>query len=282
MTAQLGAAAIAHLQDWQCRSENLADDITVAPVAALAATLDRDDPAPAVGTELRPCGIGFISCPVIAKANWAWTVMPSAAASCRLCHSPVACGPVAGCVGNRKSYCAWVSVLIALSSIESVEHKGGRSSELVFVLAANVMIRDVRPAVASLDTEVTRGADKGYDAAEFIEAQHCLKVTPHVAVPRCFMKSFSGADIPLVCAATTGGAAGTRPMARGTRGRDRRGLPHGHCGLLDARSRTMQAISRRGTRCCARTVPRSSRPPATPATHSIDLFDSGRFRESRM
>jgi transposase len=47
--------------------------------------------------------------------------------------------------------------------------------------AAKVMIRDARQATASADTEVTLGADKGYDAAEFIEALHRMKVTPHVA-----------------------------------------------------------------------------------------------------
>ena len=47
--------------------------------------------------------------------------------------------------------------------------------------AAKVMIRDARQATTSADTEVTLGADKGYDAAEFIEELHRMKVTPHVA-----------------------------------------------------------------------------------------------------
>lgn len=47
--------------------------------------------------------------------------------------------------------------------------------------AAKAMIMDARQATASPDTEVTLGADKGYDAAEFIEAPHRMKVTPHVA-----------------------------------------------------------------------------------------------------
>lgn len=47
--------------------------------------------------------------------------------------------------------------------------------------AAKAMIRDARQATASPDTEVTLGADKGYDAAEFIDALHRMKVTPHVA-----------------------------------------------------------------------------------------------------
>ncbi|MNV52118.1 Transposase DDE domain protein [compost metagenome] len=47
--------------------------------------------------------------------------------------------------------------------------------------AAKAMIRDARQATASADTEVTLGADKGYDAAEFIEEMHRMKVTPHLA-----------------------------------------------------------------------------------------------------
>ena len=42
------------LQAWQGRSETLADDVTAAPVRALAATLDRDDAPPEVGTALPP------------------------------------------------------------------------------------------------------------------------------------------------------------------------------------------------------------------------------------
>jgi len=47
--------------------------------------------------------------------------------------------------------------------------------------AAKAMIKDARQAVADADVEVTLGADKGYDAAEFIEELQRLKVTPHVA-----------------------------------------------------------------------------------------------------
>jgi len=47
--------------------------------------------------------------------------------------------------------------------------------------AAKAMIKDARQAVADPQIEVTLGADKGYDAAEFIEELERLKVTPHVA-----------------------------------------------------------------------------------------------------
>ena len=47
--------------------------------------------------------------------------------------------------------------------------------------AAKVMLNDARQAAVDPDTEITVGADKGYDAQEFIEACLEMKVTPHVA-----------------------------------------------------------------------------------------------------
>jgi hypothetical protein len=46
--------------------------------------------------------------------------------------------------------------------------------------AAKVMINDVRQAQAD-ETTLTLGADKGYDAQEFIEALQEMNVLPHVA-----------------------------------------------------------------------------------------------------
>ncbi|MDQ6638759.1 MAG: acyl-CoA dehydrogenase, partial [Pseudomonadota bacterium] len=40
--------------DWLGRTEERRDTVTATPVAALAATLDRDDPAPGTGTPLPP------------------------------------------------------------------------------------------------------------------------------------------------------------------------------------------------------------------------------------
>ncbi|MCY0853856.1 IS5 family transposase [Cupriavidus sp. D39] len=47
--------------------------------------------------------------------------------------------------------------------------------------AAKVMVNDARQVVDDANVEVTVGADKGYDAAEFIEACLEMRVTPHVA-----------------------------------------------------------------------------------------------------
>ena len=46
--------SIEHLRSWIGRSEQRTDTITAAPLAGLAATLDRDDPAPAQGSAVPP------------------------------------------------------------------------------------------------------------------------------------------------------------------------------------------------------------------------------------
>jgi hypothetical protein len=47
--------------------------------------------------------------------------------------------------------------------------------------AAKRMIADARQALGDDETQITLGADKGYDAQEFIDACESLKVVPHVA-----------------------------------------------------------------------------------------------------
>ncbi|CDS54750.1 Mobile element protein [Polaromonas sp. CG9_12] len=47
--------------------------------------------------------------------------------------------------------------------------------------AAKVMIHDARQALPHAQTAITLGANKGYDAHEFIEAFLAMGVTPHVA-----------------------------------------------------------------------------------------------------
>jgi transposase len=47
--------------------------------------------------------------------------------------------------------------------------------------AAKAMIGDARQALDDPQREITLGADKGYDAAEFVQACQAMNVTPHVA-----------------------------------------------------------------------------------------------------
>jgi 3-methylfumaryl-CoA hydratase len=46
---------VPHLKQWIGRTETLTDRISAAPLRALAATLDRDDPLPRDGDEVPPC-----------------------------------------------------------------------------------------------------------------------------------------------------------------------------------------------------------------------------------
>lgn len=66
--------------------------------------------------------------------------------------------------------------------------------------AAKTMIADARQAVGDPNVEVTLGADKGYDAAEFIDELQRLKVKPHIAQNKSGRRS----AVPDEIAATEG------------------------------------------------------------------------------
>jgi Transposase and inactivated derivatives len=72
--------------------------------------------------------------------------------------------------------------------------------------AAKAMIKDARQAAPDPATEVTLGADKGYDAAEFIDELQRLKVTPHIAQNKSGRRS----AVPDEIAATEGYALSQR------------------------------------------------------------------------
>ncbi|ODS93373.1 MAG: acyl-CoA dehydrogenase [Comamonas sp. SCN 65-56] len=133
-TPMLDAVALAHLETWQGKSETLHDSITAASLAALSATLDRDDPAPAPGTAVPPL--------------WHWLYfLPHARASeigpdghprrggflppVPLPRRMWAGGRLHWDVGNPLQVGQEVQ---RQSTIESVKHKAGRTGELLFVL----------------------------------------------------------------------------------------------------------------------------------------------------
>lgn len=66
--------------------------------------------------------------------------------------------------------------------------------------AAKVMIHDAVQVKGDPEIEITLGADKGYDAKEFIDALAQLKVTPHVAQNTSGRKS----AVPYAIAGTVG------------------------------------------------------------------------------
>ena len=72
--------------------------------------------------------------------------------------------------------------------------------------AAKEMINVARQATVDSDVEVTLGADKGYDAAEFIDELQRMKITPHVAQNKSGRRS----AVPDAIAATEGYALSQR------------------------------------------------------------------------
>ncbi|MDB5750428.1 MAG: hypothetical protein JWP65_849 [Ramlibacter sp.] len=124
--------AVARLRAWEGRSETLHDELTAAPVRALSATLDRDDPEPAAGTALPPL--------------WHWLYfLPRHLQSELGADGHAKLGgflppvplPRRMWAGGRLQWHAPLRVgepVRRMSRIAGVTHKAGRSGDLVFVL----------------------------------------------------------------------------------------------------------------------------------------------------
>ncbi|QOF76385.1 MaoC family dehydratase N-terminal domain-containing protein [Variovorax sp. 38R] len=135
MTSPLiDAEALARLQAWQGRSETLRDDLTAAPVRALSATLDRDDPLPEAGTRL--------------PALWHWLYFLPHHRQSEIGEDghakrggflPPVPLPRRMWAGGRLTWEPGNPLQVGdaierTSTIASVTHKAGRTGELVFVL----------------------------------------------------------------------------------------------------------------------------------------------------
>lgn len=133
-TVQIDAAALTKLQSWQERSETMSDIITAAPLRALSATLDRDDPVPEAGSAV--------------PALWHWLYfLPHARQSeigpdghaRRGGFLPPVPLPRRMWAGGRMRWETGNPLRVGqqvqrVSTIRSVQHKTGRSGELLFVL----------------------------------------------------------------------------------------------------------------------------------------------------
>ena len=126
------AALLAHLQTWQGRTETLDDLITPAPLRALSATLDRDDPLPVPGTDLPPLWHWLFFLPHHRQSE----IGPDGHAKRGGFLPPVPL-PRRMWAGGRLQWHAPLCVgdtVQRRSRIESVTHKSGRTGDLIFVL----------------------------------------------------------------------------------------------------------------------------------------------------
>jgi len=130
----IDATTLAHLQSWAGNTETLLDEITAAPVRALSATLDRDDPAPVPGTVLPPLWHWLYFLPQQRQSE----LGPDGHAKRGGFLPPVPL-PRRMWAGGRLQWLPQNPLVVGdpvqrLSRIDSVTHKAGRSGDLVFVL----------------------------------------------------------------------------------------------------------------------------------------------------
>lgn len=121
-----------HLRQWVGKSERISDSVTSAPVAALAATLDRDDPRPQPGDLLPPLWHWLYFLPLHRQSE----LGPDGHARRGGFLPPVPL-PRRMWAGGRVVFQRPLRVGEAIervSTIQDVSHKSGRSGELVFVL----------------------------------------------------------------------------------------------------------------------------------------------------
>lgn len=131
--SSLDADVLAALQAWQGRSETLHDEITVAPLRALSATLDRDDAAPDAGTRLPELWHWLCFLPHHRQSE----IGPDGHARRGGFLPPVPL-PRRMWAGGRLAWEAANPLRVGdavrrVSTIASVTHKAGRSGALVFV-----------------------------------------------------------------------------------------------------------------------------------------------------
>ena len=123
---------IVHLSEWIGRTETSSDEVTRAPVAALAATLDRDDPAPRPGDPLPPLWHWLYFLPAGRQSDLGRDGHPK-----RGGFLPPVPLPHRMWAGGRLEFQRPLHVgerITRLSRICNVTHKQGRSGDLVFVL----------------------------------------------------------------------------------------------------------------------------------------------------
>ena len=127
----LEATTLAHLQTWQGKTETRHDLISVAPVRSMSATLDREDTEPHNGDTLPPLWHWLYFLPVARQSDIGPDGHPK-----RGGFLPPVPLPRRMWAGGRLHWHQPMRLgeeLQRVSSIEKVQHKIGRSGELLFV-----------------------------------------------------------------------------------------------------------------------------------------------------
>ena len=124
---------IDHLKTWIGKTESTTDVVTPVPVAALSATLDRDDDSPKNGDALPPLWHWLYFLPVVKQSELGPDGHPK-----RGGFLPPVELPRRMWAGGRLTFHQPLRIgdtIARVSTVAGVTHKAGRSGDLVFVLA---------------------------------------------------------------------------------------------------------------------------------------------------
>jgi 3-methylfumaryl-CoA hydratase len=156
---------ISHLEDWIGRTETSVDRITPAPLAALSATLDRDDPPPESGDPLPPLWHWLFFLPIPRQSE-----LGSDGHAVRGGFLPPVTLPRRMWAGSRIELHQSLQVGDAItrtSSIVSIKQKEGRTGPLVFVIVRHQISNEKGLAITDEHDIVYRGhALSGQSALE--------------------------------------------------------------------------------------------------------------------
>ncbi|MEO9102197.1 MAG: MaoC family dehydratase N-terminal domain-containing protein [Burkholderiaceae bacterium] len=162
-TQTLDPATLAHLKSWIGKSQTIDDRLTEAPVRAMSATLDRGDPLPGPDTEIPPLWHWLYFLPHEKQSHIGPDGHPK-----RGGFLPPVPLPRRMWAGGRLHWHAPLRVGDAVtrkSTVQSVEHKSGRSGEMVFVLVRHEVSNDHGVALTEEHDIVYRAAPKPGDPA---------------------------------------------------------------------------------------------------------------------
>ena len=160
----LDSNEITTLQGWQGKTESIIDSVTAAPMAGLSATLDRTDPAPTNGTVVPPLAHWLYFLPQHRQSE----IGPDGHAKRGGFLPPVPL-PRRMWAGGRLTWEANNPLQVGQvvqrhSRIERVQHKQGRSGELVFVLVQHEIHNERGLAITEAHDIVYRAAPEPGEA----------------------------------------------------------------------------------------------------------------------
>ena len=156
------------LREWIGKTESSSAQVTPIPIAALSATLDRDDPSPRQGDPLPPLWHRLYFLPVSRQSELGSDGHPK-----RGDFLPPVPLPRRMFAGGRLEFHRALHVgecISRLSRIVDVSYKEGRNGPLVFVLLRHEIRNDVGLAVSEEQDIVYRDHPKPGEPAQPVQA----------------------------------------------------------------------------------------------------------------